>query len=199
MTGNVPNSPDVHAEAPVRRRWFHFFHDPRTGDLPLMWHVGQWDAQIYGALIGFGVPLVAWFVPDPDARLRIYLWFAAIMGPLYWCVEFGEIKAQIKHRGLLDADENTRQRQTAQCVYYGVIAAVGVWVVEAVAVGAGQVHGLLAWVVLVTWDHPSYDWCEWAIITHSLVNGYLLIATISPLMNNYMQATSSQSRYDQRL
>lgn len=148
--------------------------------LLLWWHLGQWDAQVYGALVGLGVPAMGFFIEDHTAKLIIV---AALFGltPFYWFLELAEIRVQIQLHGLLSAEETSHQRQTMMFPIYGIILALVIW-------GFGIVGG---------WRGPSYEAAEWAILIHTAIVSWSVIHIMFPLIDNYLQATSGQRRFEE--
>ena len=148
-------------------------------DIPVIWYLGQWDAQVYGALIGVGIALVAWLVPD--YYLRLYIFFAFIaMKPLYWYVEVKEPLKQIDMYGLLNTHQTSHQRNTMNFPIYGCILAVFIW----------------ATAPLVGLPRPPYGWLEVIVLGLSFTNALLVIFVMQPLLDNYLQATAGQRRVE---
>lgn len=146
----------------------------------LLWHLGQWDAQLYGALVGLGVPAMGFFIEDHIAKLIVA---AALFGltPFYWFLELAEIRAQIHMHGLLSAEETSHQRQTMYWPVYGIILAVVIW-------GFG---------IVGKWSGPSYGIAEWVILAHTAIVSWSVIHIMFPLIDNYLQATSGQRRFEE--
>lgn len=145
----------------------------------LMWHLGKWDAPIYAALVAVGIPLMSIFVQDLGAKVVVGFGFLSLT-PFYWWIELGELKSQIAMRGLLDPREIDSQRKSMQLLYWGVALAFVIWCF-------GLVGG---------WRHPSYGIIEWFLLVHTLAVGWSTMSIIYPLMDEYLQATSAQRRFE---
>ena len=158
-----------HAEIPDRR------HRHRV----VMWHVGQWDAPVYFAFVAAGIPIMSLFVADMHAKIWVAMCFMALT-PFYWWIELEELRSQLAMRGLLEPREIDSQRKSMQLLDWGVAVAV--------------VVQCFAWIG--GWRGPFYGPIEWFLIAHTVAVGWTSMSVIYPLMDEYLQATSSQRRFE---
>ncbi|MDB5187694.1 MAG: hypothetical protein JWO50_214 [Candidatus Kaiserbacteria bacterium] len=149
-----------------------------------MLFLGSWDALIYAIAVAILVPVMGmeYFHIFFLIKLMIALLWFAFVPMIYWYIEVSEITAQIALNGILNTDQTEHQRRSMMLPYWGVTFAFVIWIVAKVSNGA--------------YIDIRYGWIEWMILALTLLNTLLTINVLYPLVSNYLQATSSQRRFE---
>lgn len=199
------------APAPVKPRFWRRFsfrhfglrqYETRTGKPHTWGRLFQiYDAQMYGLAVALGVPLMGWLITDVywqgglkfsstgyAVKVTIAaIWFAVTHA--YWPIEVGEITDQVEANGLINVRESDNQRRTMYSLYFGVLFALGVWIV------------CLLWHVFsllnlpeARWVGPVYGPVEIGILLHTWRVGRSTTSSLYGMISSFQQALAGQMR-----
>lgn len=150
-------------------------------------HFGQHDAQLYAVIIGIGIPILGtlryWGV-SILMKLAIAASVFLIVQVAYWVTEIGWIVAEIRLKNRLVAEDVVYQEQTMQAPYWGVAAAVVIWIASWIP---GQ----------TLTPYFGYGPIEWIFVIENIAANRLVINIVYNLIAEYQNAFGNRARFDQ--
>lgn len=177
-----------------------------------LWNPDEWgkvaqryNSQVYALIIALGVPLMGWLVDDFYTKLVIASWWFALASLIYFWTEGREILDQIEEVGLIDQQQSDAQRRTMYALYFGVIAAIVIWVVV-VAVYTGSHWPGTGWrdntlsIFRSAVNTPlHYGIIEWALLVHTILVARWTTHILYALISAFLQATAGQRRLERQV
>lgn len=168
------------------------------------------DALIVALVVAIGVPVLGYSNFSLFTKVIIAaIWFA-IWAPFFFYFEARELIGQMHGRGSIDPEQVSEQQNTAQNPYWGVIAAIIVWlVVLAVHVALQTPANASVWELVSglavigyrgLWTTPiQYGYVEWALLLQTwMVTKYTNYVTYN-VGNTLLKATPMAERTERRM
>lgn len=182
------------------------------GSPPYIW-LERWDAFIVAACLAIGVPLLGLSGFATMTKLQVVAVWFALWPPFFFYFEGREVIGQMQGRGSIDPEQASRQQNTAQEPFWGVIIAVLVWAVafaiQTTINAYPKYDGSLTRLFFVTIPHEwlSGAWTSWirfgfiecAILVHAWLVTRYTNYIIYNVINTFLKATPMGERIERRL
>jgi hypothetical protein len=180
-----------------------------SGQPSFIW-LERWDSFIIGACIGVGVPLLGLSGFDSLTKWIIAaIWFA-FWPHFFWYFEGRELIGQMQGRGSIEPEQVSRQQNTSQDPFYGVVIAVFVWlIVLAVHATLDRTPGatisqLLSGIAVSVWrglwvSPVHYGIVEWLILIHAWIVTKYANYMLYNIGNTLLKSTPMGERVERRI